>query len=78
MSAAPILRPSLPNWCCALANVFHEQIVPHNTKPTLATAATVPLMASNPHAGPFIDYILDLLPTVTAMLDQDIRFAEGY
>lgn len=64
---------------CALANAFHKQIVPHNTKPTLATAATLHLLASIPHAGPFVEYIdRDLFPTVTAMFDQDVRFADGY
>ena len=64
---------------CALAGVFHKQIVAHNTKPTLATAATLHALASIPNCGPFVEYIdRDLFPTVISVFDEDVRFADGY
>jgi len=63
----------------SLCNVFHKQIVPHNTKPTLATAATLHVMAAVPNAGPFVEYIeRDLFPTIISVFDEDVYFEDGY
>ncbi len=63
----------------ALANAFHKQVVAHNTKPTLATAATLHVLASIPNTGPFVEYIdRDIFPTIISVFDEDVRFEEGY
>lgn len=63
----------------ALAGVFHKQIVAHNTKPTLATAATLHALSAIPNCGPFVEYIdRDMFPTVISVFDEDVRFEEGY
>ena len=63
-----------------LAQTFFKLIVPHNTKPTLGTAAALHLMASISNAGPFIEYVeLDTYDEVMACFDksQHLKLIDG-
>jgi L-alanine-DL-glutamate epimerase-like enolase superfamily enzyme len=39
-----------------LAEAWQKQIIPHNTRPTLGTAASLQFLASIPNAGPVMEY----------------------
>ncbi|MBQ0734676.1 mandelate racemase/muconate lactonizing enzyme family protein [Aquimarina celericrescens] len=55
-----------------VAQIFFKQIVPHNTKPTLGTAAALHLMASISNAGPLLEYVeLDTYDEVMTCFDAD-------
>lgn len=63
-----------------LAQVFFKQVVPHNTKPTLGTAAALHLMSAIPNAGPLLEYVeLDTYDVVMACFDksQHLRLVDG-
>jgi L-alanine-DL-glutamate epimerase-like enolase superfamily enzyme len=63
---------------CHLAQAHHKQIVPHNTKPMLASAATIQMLASIPNCGPMVEYIeTDIYPEVCNLFDQGIEFKDG-
>ncbi len=62
----------------ALGQSFFKAIVPHNTKPTLGTAACLHLMASISNAGPFIEYVeLDTYQDVISVFENEIVFRDG-
>lgn len=55
-----------------LAQVFFKEVVPHNTKPTLGTAAALHLMAAIPNAGPLLEFVeLDTYGEVLSCFDKD-------
>lgn len=55
-----------------IAQAFFKQLVPHNTKPTLGTAAALHLMASISNAGPLLEYVeLDTYNEAMACFDTD-------
>ncbi|MBP2834225.1 mandelate racemase/muconate lactonizing enzyme family protein [Aquimarina sp. U1-2] len=55
-----------------LAQVFFKQVVPHNTKPTLGTAAALHLMASIENAGPLIEFVeLDTYKDVLSIFPKE-------
>jgi L-alanine-DL-glutamate epimerase-like enolase superfamily enzyme len=61
-----------------LAHVFFKKVVPHNTKPTLGTAAALHLMASIPNTGPFIEFVeLDTYDEVLSVIENPIQLNEG-
>ncbi len=62
----------------ALGQAFFKPIVPHNTKPTLGTAAALHLMASISNAGPFIEFIEpELYGPVMSTVEENITFIDG-
>ncbi len=62
----------------ALGQTFFKALVPHNTKPTLGTAATLHLLASVSNAGPFLEFVeLDTYQDVLAVFDTLVPFEEG-
>ena len=62
----------------ALGQTFFKALAPHNTKPTLGTAAALHLMASISNAGPFLEYVeLDTYQDVLSVFDTLIEFREG-
>ncbi len=62
----------------ALGQTFFKTLAPHNTKPTLGTAAALHLMASISNAGPFLEYVeLDTYQDVLSVFDTLIEFREG-
>ncbi len=55
-----------------IAQAFFKQLVPHNTKPTLGTAAALHVMASISNAGPLLEYVeLDTYNEAMACFDTD-------
>jgi L-alanine-DL-glutamate epimerase-like enolase superfamily enzyme len=61
-----------------LGQAFFKPIVPHNTKPTLGTAATLHLMASISNAGPFIEFVeLDTYQEVLSVFEQKVTLIDG-
>lgn len=62
----------------ALGQSFFKTIAPHNTKPTLGTAAALHLLASISNFGPFIEFIeTELYEPVLSVFDNHIEFREG-
>ncbi len=62
----------------ALGQTFFKTMAPHNTKPTLGTAAALHLMASVSNAGPFIEFIeTELFEEVMSVFEDPIRFKDG-
>ena len=62
----------------ALGQIFFKAIVPHNTKPTLGTAAALHVMASVSNAGPFLEFVeLDSYQEVLSVFDTHIEFNGG-
>jgi L-alanine-DL-glutamate epimerase-like enolase superfamily enzyme len=63
---------------CHLAQVHHKLVVPHNTKPMYASAATMQMLASIPNCGPMVEYIeTTLYPGVCSIFDQGMEFKNG-
>ncbi len=61
-----------------LAQTFFKKVVPHNTKPTLGTAAALHLMASISNAGPLLEFVeLDEYQPVLSCVQERIRFEDG-
>jgi len=66
------------NKMATIAQVFHKSLAPHNTKPTLGTAAAVHLCCSISNFGPFIEFIdTDLMPTITGLFENQVEFRDG-
>ncbi|MFO7668389.1 MAG: mandelate racemase/muconate lactonizing enzyme family protein [Bacteroidales bacterium] len=66
------------NKMAIIAQVYHKSMAPHNTKPTLGTAAAVHLCCSITNFGPFIEFIdTDLMPTITGLFENKVEFSEG-
>ncbi|NJN26611.1 MAG: mandelate racemase/muconate lactonizing enzyme family protein [Cyclobacteriaceae bacterium] len=62
----------------ALAQAFFKTIAPHNTKPTLGTAAAMHLMASISNVGPFIEFIeTEIYEEVMSVFDNQVEFKNG-
>ncbi len=61
-----------------LGQVFFKAIAPHNTKPTLGTAAALHLTASVSNAGPFIEFIeTERYEEVLSVFENQIEFKDG-
>ncbi len=62
----------------ALGQTFFKTIAPHNTKPTLGTAAALHLLASVSNFGPFIEFIeTELYQPVLSVFDNHVEFKNG-
>jgi len=62
----------------ALGQTFFKTMAPHNTKPTLGTAAALHLMASSSNFGPFIEFIeTELYGPVLSVFDNQVEFRDG-
>lgn len=63
----------------ALAQTFQKPIIPHNTRPTFSTAASLQFLASIPNMGPFLEYPdLDGFRELLALVRNDIVFRDGW
>jgi len=66
----------------AIAHVFGKQVMVHNSKPTLATAASLQLLASIPNAAHFQEYAgkreSEGYGSLLGLFDNYFRFADGY
>lgn len=63
----------------ALGQTFFKTLAPHNTKPTLGTAAALHLLASVSNFGPFIEFIeTELYQPVLSVFDNHVEFKNGY
>lgn len=61
-----------------LGGVFFKTVAPHNTKPSLGTAAALHCMASISNFGPFLEFVeLDTYDEVLAVFDNAVRFEAG-
>ncbi len=62
----------------ALGQAFFKDIAPHNTKPTLGTAAALHLLAGVSNFGPFIEFIeTELYQPVLSVFDNQVEFKNG-
>lgn len=62
----------------ALGQTFFKTMAPHNTKPTLGTAAALHLLASCSNFGPFIEFIeTELYGPILSVFENQIEFKEG-
>lgn len=62
----------------ALGQTFFKDIAPHNTKPTLGTAAALHLLAGISNFGPFIEFIeTELYQPVLSVFENHIEFKDG-
>lgn len=62
----------------ALGQTFFKALAPHNTKPTLGTAAALHLVASISNAGPFLEFVeLDTYQDVLSVFENHIVFKDG-
>ncbi|MGF1637233.1 MAG: mandelate racemase/muconate lactonizing enzyme family protein [Cyclobacteriaceae bacterium] len=62
----------------ALGQTFFKSIAPHNTKPTLGTAAMMHVMASISNAGPFIEFIeIEIYKEVMSVFENQVVFNDG-
>ncbi len=66
----------------AIAHVFGKQVMVHNSKPTLATAASLQLLASIPNAAHFQEYAGkregEGYGSLLGLFDNYFRFEDGY
>lgn len=66
----------------AIAHVFGKQVMVHNSKPTLGTAASLQLLASIPNAAHFQEYAgkreSEGYGSLLGLFDNYFRFADGY
>ncbi|MFW5656380.1 MAG: mandelate racemase/muconate lactonizing enzyme family protein [Bacteroidota bacterium] len=61
-----------------LGQIFFKTLAPHNTKPTLGTAAALHVMASCSNFGPFIEFIeTELYKPVLSVFDNHVEFKDG-
>ncbi len=61
-----------------LGQVFFKTLAPHNTKPTLGTAACLHLMASISNFGPFVEFIEPhLFEPILSVIENPIEFKNG-
>ena len=62
----------------ALGQTFFKTLAPHNTKPTLGTAAALHVLASCSNFGPFIEFIEpELYTEIMSAFDTHIVFKDG-
>ncbi|HVN32859.1 MAG TPA: mandelate racemase/muconate lactonizing enzyme family protein [Thermoanaerobaculaceae bacterium] len=63
----------------ALAQTYQKPIIPHNTRPTLATAASLQFVASIPNMGPFMEFPdIDEFTELLAVMKTNVEFRDGY
>lgn len=63
----------------AIAQTFHKPIIPHNTRPTFSTAASLHLMASMSLPGPVMEFPdIDRFDDLLAVMKNRIEFKDGY
>ncbi len=61
-----------------LGQTFFKTMAPHNTKPTLGTAAALHLLTSSSNFGPFIEFIeTELYQPVLSVFDNQVEFRDG-
>lgn len=61
-----------------LGQAFFKTIAPHNTKPTLGTAAILHVMASCSNFGPFVEFIeTELYGPVMSVFNNHVIFKDG-
>jgi L-alanine-DL-glutamate epimerase-like enolase superfamily enzyme len=61
-----------------LGQAFFKTLAPHNTKPTLGTAAALHLLASCPNFGPFIEFIeTELYGPILSVFENQVQFKNG-
>ena len=62
----------------ALGQTFFKTMAPHNTKPTLGTAAALHLLASCSNFGPFIEFIeTELYEPILSVFENHVEFENG-
>jgi L-alanine-DL-glutamate epimerase-like enolase superfamily enzyme len=62
-----------------LAQTYQKPIIPHNTRPTLGTAASLQFLASIPNMGPFMEFPdLDEFTDLLALMKTPIEYRDGY
>ncbi len=62
----------------ALGQTFFKKMAPHNTKPTLGTAAMLHLLASCSNFGPFIEFIeTELYGPILSVFENHVEFKNG-
>lgn len=63
----------------ALAQASERPIIPHNTRPTLATAASLQFAASISNLGPFMEYVdVDDFRSLMGAMKSNVQFEDGY
>jgi L-alanine-DL-glutamate epimerase-like enolase superfamily enzyme len=61
-----------------LGQTFFKKIAPHNTKPTLGTAAALHLLASCSNFGPFIEFVEpELYTPIMSAIENNLEFRDG-
>jgi L-alanine-DL-glutamate epimerase-like enolase superfamily enzyme len=61
-----------------LGQTFFKTLAPHNTKPTLGTAAALHLLASCSNFGPFIEFIEpELYTDIMSVCENQVEFKNG-
>lgn len=61
-----------------LAQTYQKLIVPHNTRPTLGTAASLQFVASIPNAGPMMEFVdLDRFGPLIELFSEHFEFKDG-
>jgi L-alanine-DL-glutamate epimerase-like enolase superfamily enzyme len=62
----------------ALGQTFFKTMAPHNTKPTLGTAAALHAMASISNFGPFIEFVEPYLyEPIMSAVENNLEFRDG-
>lgn len=62
-----------------LAQTYQKLIIPHNTRPTLGTAASLQFLASIPNAGPLMEFVdLDAFGPLLELFPEYFRFEGGF
>ncbi len=62
-----------------LAQAYQKLIIPHNTRPTLGTAASLQFLASIPNAGPLMEFVdLDTFGPLLKLFPEYLRFEGGF
>jgi L-alanine-DL-glutamate epimerase-like enolase superfamily enzyme len=63
----------------AFAQACSRQIVPHNTKPTLSTAAALHFAASISNCGAFMEFVdVDEFRDLMSLMKQNVVFKDGF
>jgi L-alanine-DL-glutamate epimerase-like enolase superfamily enzyme len=63
----------------ALAQAAEKPVVPHNTRPTLSTAAALHFAASISNAGPFVEFAdVDEFAGLMGAMKSNVEFKDGY
>jgi L-alanine-DL-glutamate epimerase-like enolase superfamily enzyme len=63
----------------ALGQAAEKPIIPHNTRPTFSTAASLHLAASISNAGPFLEFVdVDEFVNLMGAMKSNVEFKDGY